>query len=154
MIPGVTPWNPSVRATKRVTNPLPIPKECPNCGGSVKIVGNEAIYGRPCGLWPWALLCSGGESYVGLHPFTAIPLGTLADARTREARKRAKDIFNPLWQSGRMSRHQAYALLAGRLGIDVASCHIGWFDEQQCERAISVLSIREQQRSEGKDNER
>ena len=136
-----TPWNPSRRATARVKNPLPIPESCPNCGGSVEIVDNARIYGRQYGEWPWALRCSGGESYVGLHPFTAIPLGTLADAATREARKQAKAAFNPLWQEGGMSRTQAYTWLADRLGLpDIGACHIGWFDIAQCRKVIEVVS--------------
>ncbi len=40
--------------------------------------------------WPWVYICEGCGSYVGMHPFTDIPLGTLADAATREARKECK----------------------------------------------------------------
>ncbi|WP_446333007.1 zinc-finger-containing protein [Burkholderia pseudomallei] len=94
---------------------------------------NNAIYGRDYGEWPWAFLCRGCGSYVGMHPFTDIPLGTLADAATREARKRAKAAFNPLWQSGSMTRTEAYTWLAARLGVAVAACHIGWFDVAMCQ---------------------
>ena len=77
---------------------------------------------------------------MGLHPFTGIPLGTLATPEMRDARKRAKAAFNPLWQGGRMSRSDAYAWLAGQMGIaDVNECHIGWFDVGQCERVIAVM---------------
>jgi hypothetical protein len=65
--------------------------------------------------------------------------GTLADAPTREARKRAKAVFNPLWQSKRMTRNEAYRWLAGALCIaKVEECHIGWFDVQTCQRAVSA----------------
>lgn len=33
-----------------------------------------------------------------------------------------------------MTRSEAYAWLAGELGIHVGQCHIGWFDVAQCER--------------------
>ncbi|MBB2918291.1 zinc-finger-containing protein [Cupriavidus alkaliphilus] len=136
-----TPWNPSRTATARVKNPLPAPTHCPFCSATVEIVSNEHIYGRAYGDWPWAYRCTGRKchAYVGLHPFTNIPLGTLADAPTREARKRAKTAFNPIWESGRMTRAEAYAWLAGALGIDnVEECHIGWFDVQTCQRVVAA----------------
>lgn len=136
-----TPWNPSRRAIARVLNPLPAPTKCCHCGEPVEIVSNEMIYGREYGEWPWAYLCMGDDcgAYVGMHPFTGIPLGTLADAPTREARKQAKAAFNPLWKSGRMSRTEAYTWLAGALGIaNVGECHIGWFDVQTCQRVAAA----------------
>ena len=56
-----------------------------------------------------------------------------------EARKKLKDLFNPLWQSGKMSRSEAYAWLAEKLGIEKASCHVGWFGLEMCNRAINLL---------------
>jgi zinc-finger-containing domain len=136
-----TPWNPSRRAVARVRHPLPAPTACPLCAALVVLVGNERIYGRPFGEWPWAFLCTGCRAYVGLHPFTGIPLGTLADVPTREARRRAKAAFNPIWESGRMSRSAAYAWLAGELGIErVGECHIGWFDVATCDRVVAICS--------------
>ncbi len=143
-----TPWNPSRRAIARVRNPLPAPTVCPHCGAPVEIVNNAAIYGRSYGEWPWAYACDGADgdgcgAYVGMHPFTAIPLGTLADAPTRDARKKAKDAFNPLWQEKRMSRTAAYQWLAGSLGIaNVEECHIGWFDVETCNRVVAVVNSR------------
>lgn len=138
-----TPWNPSRRAIARVRNPLPEPTACQYCGGKVEIVRNSAIYGRDYGEWPWAYRCTCCHSYVGMHPFTAIPLGTLANAATREARKKAKAAFNPLWQGKCMSRTEAYQWLASALGIaNVEECHIGWFDVAMCERVVIEISKR------------
>lgn len=139
-----TPWNPSRKAIARVKNPLPAPTICPYCDASVKLVCNDKIYRRQYGEWPWAYMCDNSDcgAYVGLHPFTAIPLGTLADANLRNWRKRAKDAFNPLWQDGpekKFGRSQAYEWLAGALDIlDKDSCHIGWFDAATCARVIYV----------------
>ena len=134
-----TPWNPSRSATARVKNPLPAPAVCPHCSAAVGLVNNSEIYGRSYGEWPWAYSCTECDAYVGLHPWTAIPLGTLADADTRAARKAAKDAFNPLWQRGPMSRTEAYVWLAAQLGIpDVNDCHVGWFDIETCTRVIAV----------------
>lgn len=138
----VTPWNPSRRAVARVTDPLPAPTLCHYCGSGVELVNNSAIYGTEYGGWPWAFLCvnKACRAYVGLHPFTGIPLGTLADAETRRARHLCKAVFNPMWQSGRVTRRQAYEWLAAALGLSVAECHIGWFDAAQCRRAIEAIN--------------
>lgn len=134
-----TPWNPSRKAISRVTNFLPVPEACVNCDSKVEIVSNAAIYGREYGEWPWAFKCTCCDSYVGMHPYTNIPLGSLADVETRAARKRAKSVFNPLWQSGHMSRSEAYAWLAGKLGIlDVNTCHVGWFDVDTCAQVVEI----------------
>lgn len=140
----VTPWNPSRRAVARVKNPLPVPDQCPHCRSRVWIGSNAAIYGREYGEWPWALMCTGCDSYVGLHPFTGIPLGTLATPAMRHARSLAKDHFNPLWQQGSMTRSEAYAWLADALGIaDVEQCHIGWFDVAQCSAVVAAVKARQ-----------
>jgi len=135
-----TPWNPSRMAIARVKNALPAPTICPHCAGKVEIAKNSEIYGREYGEWPWAYLCRGCCAYVGMHPFTAIPLGTLADEPTRDARKRAKAAFNPLWESRRMTRSEAYSWLASQLDIAVGACHVGWFDVATCERVIKIIA--------------
>lgn len=141
----VTPWNPSPNALARVKDKLPVPEVCPYCGSPVTAVENKKIYGRNFGQWPWAYLCTGTnnpvcDAYVGMHPFTNVPLGTLANKVTREARKKAKEVFEPLWQEeGRkMSRDKAYAWLAKQLGIEKSKCHIGWFDVDMCGRVLDV----------------
>lgn len=142
-INGKSPANPSRTATARVGNPLPVPTVCPHCGGPVLLVENNVIYGRHFGEWPFAYDCRACDAYVGLHPFTAIPLGTLATKAMRDARKQAKAVFNPLWEgiNARMTRSAAYAWLAEALGIaDVEQCHIGWFDVAQCHRVIEVCT--------------
>ena len=140
-----TPWNPSRRATARVTAPLPVPTECRHCGARVDLVSNSAVYGKPFGPWPWAFLCQNRDcgAYVGLHPFTGIPLGTLATRSIRNARLRAKAVFNPLWESKAMTRAEAYAWLAAELGIeDVQQCHIGWMDVAGCNRVVDAVLAR------------
>lgn len=126
------------QAMARVTDRLAIPHICGHCGCLVKLVHNSVIYGRAFGEWPWAYQCSNQAcgAYVGVHPLTDLPLGTLATALIREARKRAKAEFNPLWESGRLSRPKAYALLAERMGIPVNECHFAWFDVGRCHKAL------------------
>lgn len=139
-----SPWNPSTRASARVKDPLPVPETCPHCAGGVELVNNAAIYGRSYGEWPWVYHCTRCDAYVGLHPFTSIPLGTLATKPIREARKQAKAAFNPLWRSGKgsISRSGAYAWLAGELGMPPNQCHIGWFGVEQCQAVVEACRRR------------
>lgn len=163
-----TPWNPSKKATERVKNPLPVPETCPHCGSPVEVVNNSEIYGREYGEWPWAYRCVTDETqnsaewdaveeaylsghpidapewkeacgaYVGMHPFTDIPLGVLATKEMREARKRCKPAFIRLYASGKMSRNDAYKVLAEKMGLKKEECHWAWFDVAQCEKAKTL----------------
>ncbi len=132
-----TPYNPSKKATGRVKNPLPAPVECHYCQSPVSIAKNSAIYGREYGEWPWVYVCESSlcRAYIGMHPFTAIPLGTLANQELRNARKECKPAFNHIWQSGLMTRTEAYQWLAKQLSIPAGECHFGWFDVDLCQRA-------------------
>lgn len=146
-------WKLSRSAAKRVRNPLPIPKCCPYCHSSVAVAENKVIYGKPVGEWPYVYLCQNADckSYVGIHPETDIPLGTLANAQTRTARIRARDLFNSyLLGTCKMTRTEAYSWLAGRLGIAVAGCHFAWFDLATCTR-VSVLIDDERKRTQRND---
>lgn len=130
-----TPWNPSKRAIKRVRNPLPVPDTCIHCQSSVQAVHHNEIYGRPYGKWPWAYQCSGCAAYVGMHPFTHIPLGTLATPAIRKSRMECKIPFEKLYRSGKISRGEAYSRLARKLSIKEEECHFAWFDVEMCHRA-------------------
>lgn len=131
-----TPWNPSKRAVKRVKNPLPEPEQCNCCGRlSVEIAHHKEVYGKAYSKWPWVFRCTYCFAYVGMHPFTNIPLGTLANAETRKARKECKEPFEKLFKSGRFTRSEAYELLAKKLGIPKEECHFGWFDIDMCNKA-------------------
>jgi hypothetical protein len=126
---------------KKVLNPLPVPTICPNCGGAVERVSNSVIYRKEYGTWPFAYRCvvDACDSYVGIHPKTDIPLGTLANKAVRAARKQAKSHLSPMWEVDGMDKNAVYAWLAREMGItDVNHCHIGWFDEKQCARVVEI----------------
>lgn len=127
----------SRRALKRVKNPLPAPTICRYCGGCVELVSNSEIYnGRVYGDWPYAYLCTDCKAYVGLHPDTDIPLGTLASAQLRKDRNLSKDMFHRMKEQRGLSRSQAYEWLARKMGIPVGECHFGWFDQDECALAM------------------
>jgi hypothetical protein len=126
----------SRRALARVPDPLPIPTTCRFCAETVELVENSVIYnGRSYGDWPYAYFCGGCHSYVGLHPDTDLPLGTLADKRTREARNTCKRTFEAIWRDKHMGRSQAYQWLADKMRISREECHFGLFEPQQCKEA-------------------
>lgn len=132
---GKSPWLPSRKATARVPDPMPAPTVHETCGGPVGIAHHSEVYGREYHDWPWLYRCTNCDAQVGMHPFTNIPLGTLADKALRNERKACKQPFEMLWQHGRMGRAEAYAALAAHLGIDVSACHFGLFDAAQCQAA-------------------
>lgn len=130
-------------AVARVLNPLPIPTICPNCGGPVAMQSNSVVYRKEYGQWPFLYRCQDAacDSYVGLHPKTDIPLGTLANKETRDYRKKAKGLLMPMWEEQGMDRTAVYAWLAGKMGIqDVNQCHIGWFNIEQCKQVIQICN--------------
>jgi hypothetical protein len=135
----------STHRVRMVKDVMPIPTICPHCQSSVGLYNNAKVYrGREYGDWPYVYLCENVAcaAHVGLHPQTDIPYGTLATDDIRQARSFAKASFNPLWEDGSMTRTQAYEWLATALGIeDTGRCHIGWFDEETCYRAIAVCDV-------------
>ena len=127
-------------SVEKVKNPLPVPTICPNCSSSVELISNSKIYRKEIGEGPFAYRCTGSEcqSYVGIHPKTDIPLGTLADEKTRKARSAAKAIFQPMWEIDGFTKDSAYAWLAEKMGIKHEHCHVGWFNFEQCNQVIEI----------------
>lgn len=131
----------SRRALGRVKDRIEAPTTCPHCTGTVELVSNAEIYGgREYGDWPYAYLCRGCDAYVGLHPDTDLPLGTLAGKELREARKSVKPGFMRICQERfGGDRSAAYSWLAERMGIEAKACHFGFFDENQCHSADRII---------------
>lgn len=134
----------SRRALRRVKDRVAIPRLCHNCGGLVMLVGHETVYqGRTFGEWPFLYYCSDCGSYVGLHPGTDLPLGTLADEDTRQRRMHAKRLFTSCVQRffrrhRQNARNYAYDWLAARMGIPRRECHFAWFDIDRCDIAAEI----------------
>lgn len=136
-----SPFNPSRRAIKRVRDYMPVPHKCPYCESEVLAKTNDYIYnGRTYGEYPWVYVCSDKKcrAYVGIHPFTNIPLGTLADSTTRDARTRAKKLWYAKTKAS-SDRNANYRWLARLMGIPKTKCHFGMFNAEQCEHAIQVM---------------
>ncbi|AKF46331.1 zinc-finger-containing protein [Pseudomonas fragariae (ex Marin et al. 2024)] len=134
----------SRRALKRVKNPIPAPADCRYCGDDVCLVRNSEIYnGRSYGDWPFAYLCQGCRAYVGLHPDTDIPLGTLADDALRAARNHSKSKFHDYVKTVGLGRTAAYKWLADQMGINVGVCHFGWFEADACAKVVKIIASAE-----------
>lgn len=109
---------------------------CPYCGNTSKLVSGDVIYPHREDLKHKRFyLCIDCVAYVGCHKDTDKPLGTLADAQLRSARGYVHEIFDPIWKTGALSRKEAYAQLATRMGIDKRDCHIAMFDVEMCRKA-------------------
>ena len=116
---------------------------CPYCGKRSSLVKGSKIYPRRRDLSEKAFyLCRPCWAYVGTHPDTTVPLGTLANEALRLERSRTHAIFDPIWKEGHLTRPQAYAWLAAELGISSNACHIAKFDLETCKKAIHICAGR------------
>lgn len=130
----------SRRALKRVKDRLDPPTKCNCCGGMVELVNNSEIYnGKSYGDWPYAYRCLDCDAYVGLHPNTDLPLGTMAGDETRLARRETKGPFTELLEKLGGDRNAAYQWLADGMGIEKKYCHFGLFTVEQCNKAAELI---------------
>ena len=114
--------------------------ECPYCPGLATITTGKVIYPHSPDLFQkpfWR--CGDCGAYVGCHPGTYTPLGSLANKETRQARLQAHAVFDARWKFGsNMTRKEAYTWLAAELGLHVDQCHIGMFDLATCKRVMKL----------------
>lgn len=116
---------------------------CPYCGAVAKCVPD------PNQMYPERVIwqCAPCDARVGCHPGTCAPLGTLADAQTRDLRVLVHQKFDRIWQEGHeragvyrsIARRTAYRWLAAHLDITEAVCHVAMFDAEWCNDALAVL---------------
>jgi hypothetical protein len=123
---------------------------CPHCGNHAELVTGAVLYPHRADLAHlkfWR--CAPCNAYVGCHRKGAVsdgvrsdgtlPLGKLANPQERTWRSRAHAAFDPLWKSARISRSDAYELLATGMGLDKKDCHIGSFTVEQCMKVIRCV---------------
>ena len=121
--------------------------ECPYCNAQAQLVTGAVIYPNMPALHASHYHhCAPCDAYVGCHPGSTVPLGTMADKRLRLARKNAHAVFDPIWRTRvrfegvprSTARQQAYEWLAEELKIEPASCHIAHMGIDDCLRVISL----------------
>lgn len=119
------------------------PVRCKCCGIAAKLVTGAVIYPHRRDLAQYLFwLCEKCGAYVGCHAGTDRPKGSLANAELRKARVEAHRSFDALWQSGEMSRHQAYRWLQDVLDVPERRCHIAMFDLRNCCRVMLAVETK------------
>ena len=132
------------------------PPTCPYCPGNPPAALRDAghVYGPTYdgrfNLWV-CVNYKDCDTYVGVHRDSpsAAPVGTMANEKLRKLRIKVHSAFDELWKSKQMKRNAAYRHLEKIMGMPVGKCHIGWFDEDECHKALMLLTespnIRESQ---------
>lgn len=106
----------------------------------------QVLAGQRCGYCRRETTLSADKSHVECKPCEAYvtlnsrgrPNGRVAKASLRKLRQQAHRAFDPLWQSGEMSRPEAYAWLSEQLDIPFEWCHIGMMGNVTCQRVVVV----------------
>ncbi len=112
---------------------------CPYCNKLARRVAGTDIYPHRLDLADKRFFrCDPCDAYVGCHP-NGKPMGRLANAELRVARRAVHRLFDPLWQNGNRTRSEAYALLASGMNLSPQRCHIGDFTLEQCAAAQRFL---------------
>lgn len=122
------------------------PTICRYCGSPVVYTSNAELYGREYGDGK-CYLCRNCRSFVGVHPGTDIPLGTLANEELRRYRKAAHFWFDKIWKKPTRitTRDKAYKWLSKELGLPKEKTHIGMFEKEQCEKVMEISQKRLQE---------
>ena len=108
--------------TKRRSFGDTLDERCPACRGY--IVLRRTRYG---GMWA-CINYPNCDHLVGCHKRTLQPLGRVADAETRRARRLTHALFDRLWTTRLMHRRAAYAWLRRRFGLPRDEAHIAMMD--------------------------
>lgn len=117
---------------------------CPYCGSKAVLTNLSDLFPNKGfineGVWRTSRMyvCSRYpkcDARVGCHPNTEKPLGFLANAKLRNARRKAHTAFDPIWKNKVMPRYNAYDWLSKRMGVHIDDCHFGNFDLDDCHRA-------------------
>lgn len=128
---------------------------CTYCQKPTELQTGAELYNRPDlgGKHFW--VCKPCGAWVGTR-HDGEPLGTLANATTRIARREAHKVFDALWDTTRRwwpegttpgmaappfsTRWAAYAWLSKQLGLEADRTHIAMFDEGQCAAVVALAA--------------
>ena len=76
------------------------------------------------------------DAYVRTHAGTRIPVGTMANHELRNLRNTAHHYFDQLYESGYMSKQDAYQWLADLIIAPLSEAHIWYLGEYYCKQVI------------------
>ena len=114
--------------------------KCPYCGSKALLRPASVVHSRSapkeevyvCARYP---AC---DAYVSAHRDSHLPMGTLADKPLRDKRRQAHAAMNHLWETGLMTKKEAYRWLQTQLGVPEQEAHIGRFSAFRCEQVIRL----------------
>ncbi|MGL4631546.1 MAG: zinc-finger-containing protein [Leadbetterella sp.] len=108
-------------------------KICPYCRIESILLDSSVVYKSSYGM---IYFCPNCKSYCGCHKGTNKSLGRIANRELREMKKDAHRYFDFIWESGIMSRRDAYRKLSIYLGLPIEYTHIGMFSTETCKKVI------------------
>ena len=122
-----------------------VPKICRYCGGVIRPVPAETIYGESAGrlgmIGETVYQCQNCNARVGCHKGSDRPLGNVANEVLRLKRVETHQVFDAFWRGQGMSRTQAYRWLAVQLHLPESRAHIGGLEMDQCQRVIELCMV-------------
>ena len=109
---------------------------CPECGGVMVLRDSRFGLFYGCRAYPRC------KATHGAHRDTGLPLGIPADRETKVERQTTHALFDRLWQGdgASMRRHEAYAWMAARMGLEKDEAHIGRFGAGECQRMRALVA--------------
>lgn len=121
------------------------PEICRYCGGVIRLVPAEKIYGekaaKSLGLFGEQIYqCQNCNARVGCHKGTNRPLGNVANEALRLKRIETHQVFDGYWKSQHMTRTNAYKWLSQQMRLPAKQSHIGGFEMDQCQKVIELCT--------------
>ena len=119
------------------------PEICRYCGGVVRLVNAEQIYGIVAAkrlnlIGEHIYQCQNCNARVGCHKGTTRPLGDVANEALRLKRIETHHVFDAYWKSQHMTRGDAYKWLSQQMRLPAREAHIGGFEMDQCQTVIAM----------------
>ena len=106
---------------------------CPSCGQKLTLVTGKKLHPYTIEAWKkYFWMCCECLMWVGCHPNSKKPLGTVADYELRQLRIECHDLIDPLWKSRQIERRELYDKLSKFLQLPIEETHIGLFDKKTC----------------------
>lgn len=110
---------------------------CPYCKRPSVLTGANVIYGKEY-YDKYIYLCRPCDAYVGCHPGTCTPLGSLSNKELRQWRQVAHSYFDPMWKNRPGKRGAAYAWMTKVMDLRPGTAHIGMFTVEQCKKLVEL----------------
>jgi hypothetical protein len=115
---------------------------CPYCGAQGKLVEKHVVFrgksGWMCSNYPDC------DSYVGVHPMSSRPLGSMANEGLRQERVRAHKCVDHYWRGrgATLKRSFVYGVIENVLGRPF---HVGMAREDQISQFFEAWPVIDQQ---------